>query len=136
MATLYSGELDFPGARSIAKLTRRFTNKATGKITATETVGFICSLVEPDPNTILAVVRKHWTIENSFFHTRDVAYREDQQTMHSRHGPLNMALLRSTAISIANLTGKTNRKDSVAAFNRNPNSFLLTFKVSNPLDTS
>jgi predicted transposase YbfD/YdcC len=86
------------------------------------------SLVDPDPQLLLVVIRAHWNIENSFFHVRDRTYREDNQLMRTRHGPLNLALLRSTAISINNLLGKKPLQKLAAKVNRNPDSFLAPFR--------
>lgn len=104
LAPLQPGELNFPGSRSIALITRSFTDKKTGK-ESSETTPYISSLLEPTPKAFLDIARQHWTIENKLHYKKDVTYREDQQTMHAKNGPLNMSLFRSFAISCANLAG-------------------------------
>jgi predicted transposase YbfD/YdcC len=129
---LAPGELTFPGARSIAIVARSFIDKKTGA-ESQDTIGYISSLVDPDPLTLLSIIRAHWTIENSFFHVRDRTYREDHQLMRTGNGPINLALLRSTAVSINNLLGKKPLQKLNAKVNRNPNSFLAEFKNYRPL---
>jgi predicted transposase YbfD/YdcC len=96
--------LDFPGARTIAVIERYRENKKTGTHSC-ELVAYITSLLDPSPDALLDLIRLHWTIEDRFFYPRDVTYNEDRQTMRLRHGPLNMALLRSFAISCSHLAG-------------------------------
>ena len=43
---------------------------------------------------LLAVVRSHWSIENSLHWTLDVTFREDQCRVRKDHGPQNMNILR------------------------------------------
>ena len=43
---------------------------------------------------LLAVVRSHWSIENSLHWTLDVTFREDQCRVRKDHGPQNIAMLR------------------------------------------
>ena len=132
VAPLEPGELCFPGARSIAVVSRTFIDKKSGK-ESNETIGYISSLVDPDPRTLLAIIRSHWTIENSFFHVRDRTYREDQQLPRTGNGPTNLALFRNVAISINNLLGEKPIQKLQAKVNRQPASFLRQFKVLTPL---
>jgi hypothetical protein len=53
--------------------------------------------------------------------------------MRTGNGPLNLALLRNTAISINNLLGKKPLQSLAAKVNRNPASFLSPFKPVAPL---
>jgi predicted transposase YbfD/YdcC len=131
VAPLEPGELDFPGARSIAIVERSFIDKKSGK-ESKETIGYISSLVHPDPRELLAIIRYHWTIENSFFHVRDRTYREDQQLTRTGNGPTNLALLRNLSISINNLLGKKPIQELQSKVNRDPASFLAKFKLIAP----
>jgi predicted transposase YbfD/YdcC len=113
-------------------VSRTFIDKKSGK-DSNETIGYLSSLVEPDPQTLLAIIRSHWTIENSFFHVRDRTYREDQQLPRTGNGPINLALFRNAAISINNLLGRQPIQKLQAKVNRHPASFLGQFKVLTPL---
>jgi predicted transposase YbfD/YdcC len=104
LTPLYSQELDFPGARTIAIVDRFIQNKKTGK-SSSEQVAYISSLVDPSPAALLAIIRAHWTIENCFFHVRDTVFMEDLHTLRTKDGPLTMALLRNFAISFVHLIG-------------------------------
>jgi predicted transposase YbfD/YdcC len=132
VAPLAPGELDFPGARSIAIVKRSFIDKKSGK-ESKETIGYISSLVDPAPRKLLTIIRSHWTIENSFFHVRDRTYREDQQLTRTGNGPTNLALFRNLSISINNLLGKKPIQELQAKVNRDPASFLAKFKLTAPL---
>ena len=54
---------------------------------------YIGSLAAP-AEQLLAVVRSHWSIENSLHWTLDVTFREDQCRVRKDHGPQNMNTLR------------------------------------------
>lgn len=121
-------ELDFPGARSIAVVTRSVTNKKTGK-TTTEVVPYISSLVDPSPQTLLSIIRQHWTIECSIFCRRDVFYNEDRSTLRTKHAPYNLALFRSFTISLAKLAGFNSLPLAVHKFKKCSPSMLNYFKL-------
>ena len=127
VAMLKPNELDFPGSHSIALITRSFTNKKTGK-ESSETTPYISSLLEPTPEIFLDIARQHWTIENRLHYKKDVTYQEDRQTMHTHNGPLNMSLLRSFAISCANLAGCTALPDAITQFHTRIHSVLKGLK--------
>lgn len=128
VASLSCRELDFPGARSIALITRVRENKKTGE-KSSETVACISNLLNPSAQEFGAAVRRHWTIENTFFHTRDATMAEDRHTMHIGNGPLNFPLLRSFAISISHLTGARSLPDAETKFQKFAYSFLSVFQV-------
>lgn len=121
--------MDFPGARSIAVIERKFENKKRGGYSCNEQIAYISSLVQPDPAALLAIIRSHWTIENSFHYIKDVTYNEDRQTIRIGNGPFNMSLLRSFAISVANLAHAQSMPDAICQFKSHPNSVLKFFKV-------
>lgn len=102
VAPLLYGELDFPGARSIALVRRHVEDKKTGKI-SDETVPHVSNLLSPTPEQFGRIVRRHWAIE-SLFHVRDATMHEDRHTMHTGSGALNFALLRSIAIGVSAIT--------------------------------
>ena len=118
LASLETGELDFPGARTIALLTRQTTEKKTGEIGKPETVAQISSLVAPPPETFLGISRNHWFIEDGLFNILDTTYQEDRQTLHVGNGPLNMTLLKAFAISCKNLLGLPSMPEAQSYFKR------------------
>ena len=120
--------MDFPGARSIAVIERKFENKKRGGYSS-EQVAYISSLVQPDPASLLAIARSHWTIENSFHYIKDVTFNEDRQIIRIGNGPFNMSLLRSFAISVANLANAKSMPDAIGHFKNYPISVLKSFKV-------
>lgn len=128
IAALAAGELDFPGARTIALATRQRENKKTGK-SSTETVAYISNLLSPSCQQLSGIIRNHWTIENSFFHVRDATMLEDRHPMHTGDGPLNFALLRSFAISVRNLTQAKSFPEAAHRFRQFAHSFLAHFQV-------
>lgn len=128
VAALQTNELDFPGARSIALVTRNTENKKTGK-THSEQVAYISSLIDPDPEIFLQITRLHWTIESSIFGKRDLFFNEDRSTIRTKNGPFNMALLKSFSISMAKLAGHSLLPDAVRNFKNQTPDLLLYFKV-------
>jgi len=47
-------------------------------------------------------VRKHWSIENQLHWNLDVIYREDAARVKKDNSPLNMNVLRKTALALVN----------------------------------
>ena len=129
VAALEVNELDFPGARSIAIIERTFENKKRGGC-SNERVAYISSLINPEPDLLLAIVRAHWAIENSLHYVKDTTFHEDRQTMHTAHGHLNMSLLRACAISVANLAQAPSVPEAIAQFKKRKYSVLNSFKVA------
>jgi predicted transposase YbfD/YdcC len=127
VAPLSFGELDFPGARSIALVTRHIEDKKTGKISE-ETVPHISNLLNPTAEQFGCIVRRHWAIE-SLFHVRDATMHEDRQTMHTGSGAMNFALLRSIAIGVSSVTKARSLPDSAWRFRKAAYSFLAHFQV-------
>lgn len=101
--------IDFPHAAQVAKLTRHRAITATGRRTR-ETVYVITDLTsrQASPQRLATIVRAQWTIENRLHHVRDTAWREDTSTIHTRHGPANMATLRNYAINQLRDAGHAN----------------------------
>jgi predicted transposase YbfD/YdcC len=62
-----------------------------------ETRYFITSLT--DINDFAYAVRKHWPIENQLHWSLDVIFREDSARARKDNSPLNMNVLRKTALS-------------------------------------
>lgn len=59
---------------------------------------YVLSRPMPAPE-VLAVVRKHWDIENGLHWGLDVVFREDECRTRKDHGPENLALLRRFCVN-------------------------------------
>lgn len=95
---------------------------------------YISSLLNPDAKTLLAITRKHWAIENSMFCRRDLFYNEDRSTVRSRHGPYNLALFKSLAISLSYMCGFQSLPLAVQKFKLSAPAVLNYFKIPRGLD--
>ena len=71
---------------------------------------FITSLT--DINEFAYAVRKHWSIENQLHWCLDVIFREDAAKARKDNSPLNLNVLRKTALSLLNKTktGRTSKR--------------------------
>ena len=67
-------------------------------VTRTDTRYFITSLT--DVNDFAYSVRKHWSIENQLHWCLDVVFREDSAKARKDNSPLNMNIIRKTALSL------------------------------------
>lgn len=87
--------VDFPHVQQAIKLTRRRQDSKTGKIQR-ETVYVITSLssAQATPEDLARLVREHWSVEVEH-HIRDRSFGEDHSASRTRHGPVNLATLRS-----------------------------------------
>ena len=82
--------------------TRRYKNTDT---VVDETVYFIASTPALTARTALKFIRSHWKIENNLHRTKDIQWREDQQTLRLGAAPQVVTFIRSMAINLfANLT--------------------------------
>lgn len=57
-------------------------------------------------NDLLAVVRRHWDVENGLHWQLDVVFREDDCRTRKDHGPENLALLRRFCLNTFEPTAK------------------------------
>lgn len=72
------------------------------EIVRTDTRDFISSLT--NVNDFAYAVRKHWSIENQLHWCLDVVFREDAARARKDNSPLNMNVLRKTALSLLKKT--------------------------------
>lgn len=70
--------------------------------TSREVAYAITSLLpeQADPDTLLALWRDHWHIENRLHWRRDVTLREDRSAIRSGASPRAMAALRNTLLNV------------------------------------
>ena len=97
--------LDFPYVGQAFCIKRERKLQPSGQ-TTTETVCGITSLHQEKagPERLMALVRKHWTIENRVHWVRDVTYDEDRCQIR-KGGAQVMASLRNVAISLLRIAG-------------------------------
>jgi len=65
-----------------------------------------------DVSAFALAVRKHWSIENKLHWSLDVVFKEDVSLIRKDNAPLNMNVLRKTAMGLLNKsrTGKLTKK--------------------------
>ncbi len=85
---------------------------------------YITSLM--DVNEFAYAVRKHWSIENQLHWNLDVIFREDSARARKDNSPLNMNVLRKTALFLANQakSGKWSKKKMMFRAAMNPHVLL------------
>lgn len=91
--------LNWPGAAQVCRIER--TRERAGTISH-EIAYAITSLPseKANPDTLLALWRDHWLIENRLHWRRDVTLREDHSPVRSGASPRAMAALRNTLLNI------------------------------------
>jgi hypothetical protein len=58
-----------------------------------------------DAERLLALKRAHWQIENEVHYVKDVTLGEDRSLIHVGQGPVVMAMLRDTVVSLIRHSG-------------------------------
>lgn len=100
---------------------RKPAGNAKGK-SSDETLYYATSLwpEEADADTLLKMIRQHWTIENRSHHRRDVTFNEDKCRVSKRNLAHVLASLRNLAIGLYELERSKNKapKDSMASWCR------------------
>lgn len=99
---------DWPLVQQVAELTRTVTVRKTGK-TSQEVVYLITPLTptEADPQRLLALVRGHWSIENSSHYVRDVTFGEDRSRLRTGSAPQILAAFRNLALTLIHRSGSS-----------------------------
>jgi predicted transposase YbfD/YdcC len=99
--------LDWPGLAQVFRLER--TWRARGQDKRAVHYG-ITSLppAEADAARLLALKRGHWGIENGLHYCKDMAWGEDRCQIRLGAGPMILATLRDTALSLLHTTGCRN----------------------------
>lgn len=95
-----------------------------------EVVYIITSDRSAGPPTLAAWVRGHWEIENKLHWVRDVTYQEDKSLVRTRNVPRVMAPLRSLAISLLCLDGRTNIVAGNRHYARDPQRTLQLLRTA------
>lgn len=91
--------LDWPGVAQVFRLERTWLEHGVSKRQIQYGITSLDASIGT-PERMLALKRGHWGIENGLHRVKDVTFGEDASLIHTGHGPLVMALLRDTAISL------------------------------------
>ena len=95
------GYADFPGLAQVAELRTEVTHLTTGELTGS--TRYVVTSLGPeaaDAARVLAVVRRHWGIENRWFHVADDGFGEDRQVLQTHGRGQVLGLLRTTALNL------------------------------------
>lgn len=92
----------WPGLSCVLQVTRERTVLATQK-TSVETAYYIGSQAQPKVESLAAIIRRHWAIENNLHWVLDLAFSEDAARHRARHTAQNLATLRHFALNIVKL---------------------------------
>lgn len=127
---------DWPLVEQVAEVTRTVTSRATGK-TSREVVYLITPLTpaEATAQRVLALVRAHWSIENSSHYVRDVTFGEDRSRLRTGSAPHILAALRNLALTLIHRSGSSQIAASRRHFASHPHkafALLLPKMFSQP----
>ncbi|MDJ0892906.1 MAG: transposase [Gammaproteobacteria bacterium] len=100
--------MNFPCAAQVLRVERERTELNTAKTQLDIVYGIIAlAPQQANPERLLRLNRRHWSIENRSHSVRDVTFDEDRSQVRTRNGPTVMATLRNFAISLLRLLGVT-----------------------------
>jgi len=101
--------IDFPGATQVFRITR-YTGGLDGQRQRKEVVHGITNLTpaEADDARLAALVRGHWTIENSIHWVRDMTFGEDAHRARTGNAPAVLACIRNLVTTALRLAGALN----------------------------
>ena len=88
---------DWSNFNGIGMVKTRVEDKKTGAVR--NSIGYYISSLN-DINCFASSVRKHWSIENQLHWCLDVVFGEDSGRARKDNSPLNMNILRKTALSL------------------------------------
>lgn len=89
---------DWPGLRTIAKITSERTDKRSGQ-SSTQASYYISSL-NAGPGVIAKAIRSHWAIENNLHWNLDVIFREDAALKKKGNAALNYQIIAKMALAM------------------------------------
>jgi len=112
--------LTFPYVGQIFCIQREVTNKKTGKFSCEIAYGLTSKTPQQaNPESILAVNRGHWCIENSCHYIIDWNYDEDRSRIRTGYGPENITRLRRFAVTLIKASGARSVAQKMRQLNRN-----------------
>lgn len=99
-----TGYSDWPGLAQVFQLERSWRERNGAK----HTVHYGITSLPPEvagPERLLALKRDHWQIENGLHYVKDVTLGEDRSLIHAGQGPVVMAMLRDSVVSLIRRSG-------------------------------
>jgi predicted transposase YbfD/YdcC len=102
----------WPGVRRIFRIHRTRIEKNR---TSHESICGITSVSKDkaDASQLLLLIRRHWEIENSLHHVRDVTFNEDRCRVRNRNKAQVLAAFRNLAISLLHHLGYENIAEGI-----------------------
>lgn len=102
---------EFPHLCQVLRIRRDVEKIRKGRVVKkdSETVFVVTSLApqRADALELLHIVRWHWLIENQNHWVRDVVFGEDQCRVRTKNSPENLAILRTLALNLIRMTGRS-----------------------------
>ncbi len=96
-----AGYSAFPGLAQVAELKQEVVILATGEVK--RMTRYLVTSLGPeaaDPARLLAVPRRHWGIENRWFHVADDSFGEDRQVLQGHDRGQVLGLVRGAALNL------------------------------------
>jgi predicted transposase YbfD/YdcC len=91
--------LDWPGLAQVWRWERTWQEQDPSKREVRYGITSLPPAVA-DAARLLALKRGHWTIENGLHYVKDVTFGEDRSLVHLGMGPMVLAILRDTALTL------------------------------------
>ncbi len=123
---------DWPGVTHVAQLTRTRTEKGQTTVEVVYLIAILPSNCD-GPQSLLALSRGHWGIENRLHYVRDVTFAEDRSRIRTGHAPQLLAACRNLAITLIHRSGSSHIAASHRSFSYHPRrAFDLLFARASP----
>lgn len=98
-STALNDYLDWPSVAQVCMIERTWHAAGETHMAVRYAITSLPSAVA-DAARLLTLLRTHWGIENGLHYVKDVTLGEDRSTVHAGAGPIVMAMLRDTAVSV------------------------------------
>jgi predicted transposase YbfD/YdcC len=120
-SSMLAGQIDWPYLQQVMKIEREVEELSTGK-KRSETVYAVTSLTSKQASSerLLAIVRKHWMIENGLHYRRDWTLREDYCRLRIGDAAQAMAVINNLIVGLALREGFKYLPDARRKYNAHP----------------
>lgn len=120
-SSILAGQIDWPYLQQVLKIEREVEELSTGK-RRNETIYAVTSLTskEASGERLLAIVRKHWMIENGLHYRRDWTLREDYCRLRIGQAAQAMAVINNLIVGLALRQGFKYLPDARRKYNAHP----------------
>jgi predicted transposase YbfD/YdcC len=110
----------------LAQVVRVERERRVKGVVSVEVAYFITSLDRREANAerLLALIRRHWGIENAVHHVRDVSLGEDDSRVRTGSSPEVLAALRNTTLHLLAGVTATSRAAAMRRFAAHPDEAL------------